>query len=140
MWDARFIELAKHISTWSKDPSKGVGCVMVGKGREILSTGYNGFPRGVEDDCRLNDRFKKYPIIVHAEENAIINATRVGVSLKGSTAYVTWQPCSRCARMLIQVGVEEIVTPACEVVERWKDDFEISEALLREAGVPLRVI
>lgn len=140
MWDTRFVELAKHIASWSKDPSNKVGCVMIGEGREILSTGYNGFPRGVGDDDRLHERAKKYPLIVHAEENAIINAARVGVSLKGSTAYVTWQPCSRCARMLIQIGVKEIVAPACEVPERWKEDFEISEALLQEAGIPLRVI
>ena len=58
-WDLRFIELAKHISLWSKDPSTKVGCVVVGEDREIRSTGFNGFPRGIDDDEeRLNDREK----------------------------------------------------------------------------------
>ena len=102
-WDNRFLELAKHISGWSKDPSTKVGCVVVGEDREIRSTGFNGFPRGINDDAaRLTDRDKKYPLICHAEENAIMHAARIGISLKGSTAYVTWPPCSRCARSLIQ--------------------------------------
>ena len=72
-WDKRFLELAKHISLWSKDPSTKVGCVVVGEDREIRSTGFNGFPRGIEDDDgRLSDRSQKYPLICHAEENAII--------------------------------------------------------------------
>ena len=63
-WDMRFIELAKHISLWSKDPSTKVGCVVVGEDREIRSTGFNGFPRGIDDDeDRLMDREKKYPLI-----------------------------------------------------------------------------
>ena len=82
-WDVRFIELAKHISLWSKDPSTKVGCVVVGEDREIRSTGFNGFPRGIDDDDeRLMDREKKYPLICHAEENAIMHAARIGVSLK----------------------------------------------------------
>ena len=117
-WDARFLDLAKHISDWSKDPSTKVGCVVVGEDREIRSTGFNGFPRGIEDTAaRLNDREKKYPMICHAEENAIMHAARIGISLKSCTAYVTWPPCSRCARSLIQAGVREVVYPAnCETV------------------------
>ena len=74
-WDARFLDLAKHISDWSKDPSTKVGCVVVGEDREVRSTGFNGFPRGIEDTAaRLNDRSQKYPMICHAEENAIMHA------------------------------------------------------------------
>ena len=81
-WDIRFLELAKHISGWSKDPSTKVGCVVVGEDREIRSTGFNGFPRGISDDNeRLTDRNQKYPLICHAEENAIMHAARIGVSL-----------------------------------------------------------
>ena len=80
-WDRRFLELAEHISTWSKDPSTKVGCVVVGEDREIRSTGFNGFPRGIEDDAeRLEDREQKYPLICHAEENAIMHAARTGKS------------------------------------------------------------
>ena len=141
-WDIRFLELAKHISGWSKDPSTKVGCVVVGEDREIRSTGFNGFPRGIsDDDDRLTDREKKYPLICHAEENAIMHAARIGVSLKGSTAYVTWPPCSRCARSLIQAGIKEVVYSTTEEIpERWLDDFNISTGMLEEANVVVRPI
>jgi dCMP deaminase len=141
-WDIRFIGLAQHISTWSKDPSTKVGCVVVGEDREIRSTGFNGFPRGIDDDEeRLMDREKKYPLICHAEENAIMHAARIGVSLKDSTAYVTWPPCSRCARSLIQAGIREIVYPETgKIPDRWIEDFTISDSMLNEAGVAVRSI
>ncbi|MBT60153.1 MAG: hypothetical protein CMA63_01190 [Euryarchaeota archaeon] len=141
-WDVRFLELAKHISEWSKDPSTKVGCVVVGEDREIRSTGFNGFPRGISDDMdRLTDREQKYPLICHAEENAIMHAARIGISLKGSTAFVTWPPCSRCARSLIQAGVKEVVYPAPEnIPERWLDDFTTSNGMLNEAGILVRTV
>ena len=141
-WDMRFIELARHISGWSKDPSTKVGCVVVGEDREIRSTGFNGFPRGIDDDPeRLADREKKYPLICHAEENAIMHAARIGVSLKDSTAYVTWPPCSRCARSLIQAGIREVVYSSSEEIpERWLEDFEISTGMLAEANVLVRSV
>ena len=141
-WDLRFIGLAQHISKWSKDPSTKVGCVVVGEDREIRSTGFNGFPRGIDDDeDRLMDREKKYPLICHAEENAIMHAARIGVSLKDSTAYVTWPPCSRCARSLIQAGIKEIVYPETgKIPDRWIEDFTISDSMLNEAGVAVRSI
>ena len=139
-WDLRFLELATHISSWSKDPSTKVGCVVVGQDREIRSTGFNGFPRGIaDDDDRLTDRSKKYPLICHAEENAIMHAARIGVSLKGCKAYVTWPPCTRCARSLIQAGVVEVIYPAgCEVPDRWVEDFDMSIGMMKEAGVNVR--
>ena len=139
-WDKRFLDLATHISTWSKDPSTKVGCVVVGEDREIRSTGFNGFPRGIEDDEeRLADREQKYPLICHAEENAIMHAARTGISLKGNTAYVTWPPCSRCTRSLIQAGVSEVVYPAdINIPDRWQDDFATASAMMEEAGVKVR--
>ncbi len=139
-WDQRFLNLAEHISGWSKDPSTKVGCVVVGEDREIRSTGFNGFPRGIADDSeRLSDREKKYPLICHAEENAIMHAARIGLSLKGCTAYVTWPPCTRCARSLIQAGVIEVVYPSgSEVPERWMSDFEMSTQMMNEAGLKIR--
>ena len=127
-WDIRFLKLATHISEWSKDPSTKVGCVVVGPDREIRSTGFNGFPRGIQDsDDRLTNRDLKYPLICHAEENAIMHAARIGLALKGCTAYVTWPPCTRCARSLIQAGVSEIVIPSgLEIPDRWRDDFGVS--------------
>ena len=139
-WDRRFLDLATHISAWSKDPSTKVGCVVVGEDREIRSTGFNGFPRGIEDDAeRLADREQKYPLICHAEENAIMHAARTGVSLKGNIAYVTWPPCTRCTRSLIQAGVSEVVYPAdIEIPERWTEDFGIAMGMMQEAGITVR--
>ena len=139
-WDKRFLNLAKHISKWSKDPSTQVGCVVVGPDREIRSTGFNGLPRGIEDnDERLNDREIKYPLICHAEENAIMHAARIGISLKGCTAYVTWPPCTRCARSLIQAGISTITYPEnTEIPERWMADFNLSLNMLKEANIALK--
>ena len=137
-WDQRFLDLAKHLSGWSKDPSTKVGCVVVGEDREIRSTGFNGFPRGISDDNeRLTNREKKYPLICHA----IMHAARIGVSLKGSSAFVTWPPCSRCARSLIQAGIKEVVYPTpVNIPERWLDDFETSNGMLLEAGLVVRTV
>ncbi len=139
-WDQRCIDLALHISNWSKDPSTKVGCVVVGADREIRSTGFNGFPRGIEDSLeRLEDREMKYPLICHAEENAIMHAARIGISLKDCVAYVTWPPCTRCARSLIQAGVVEVVFPKdIEIPERWVEDFDRSLSMMKEAGVLAR--
>lgn len=141
-WDRRFIALARHISGWSKDPSTQVGCVVVGPDREIRSTGFNGFPRGIDDsDERLSDRELKYPFICHAEENAIMHAARIGVSLKDCSAYVTWPPCTRCARSLIQAGVRTVYYPAgLEIPERWRSDFDISTQMFLEAQVEIRTV
>ena len=139
-WDVRFLELAKHISLWSKDPSTQVGCVVVGPDREIRSTGFNGLPRGLEDtEERLNNREIKYPMICHAEENAIMHAARIGISLKDCTVYVTWPPCTRCARSLIQAGVSEVVYPKkSEIPKRWEADFKLSQQMFEESSINSR--
>jgi len=81
-WDRRYIELAQQISTWSKDPSRKIGAVAVGSKGQILSQGYNGFPRGILDlQERYENREVKYKHVVHAEMNVIYNATFSGVSL-----------------------------------------------------------
>jgi dCMP deaminase len=139
-WNERFLNLAIHISQWSKDPSTKVGCVVVGPDHEIRSTGFNGLPRGIEDnDERLNNREIKYPMICHAEENAIMHAARIGISLKECTAYVTWPPCTRCARSLIQAGILTVIYPKnTEIPDRWASDFELSMNMFKEAGIELK--
>jgi len=141
-WDVRFIRLAKHFSTWSKDPSTQVGCVVVGPDREIRATGFNGFPRGVADTTeRLHNRELKYPLICHGEENAILHAARIGVSLKGCSAYVfPWAPCSKCSRMIIQAGISRVVHAATPVPDRWRTDFDLGAGIMREAGIELVVL
>ncbi len=141
-WDERFINLARHIANWSKDPSTQVGCIIVGDDREIRSTGFNGFPRGiVESEERYDNRELKYPLVCHAEENAIMHAARIGVALKGCRAFVTWPPCTRCTRSLIQAGVKEVVYPAgLEIPERWLGDFTVGRQMFDEAKVQVREV
>ena len=87
----------------------------------------------------MNNREIKYPLICHAEENAIMHAARIGMSLKDCTAYVTWPPCTRCARSLIQAGISTIVYPEdIEIPERWMEDFTLSLNMLKEANISLK--
>lgn len=139
-WNDRFMRLAHEVSDWSKDPSTKVGCVIVDAEKRIISVGYNGFPRGVEDhEDRLNDRSIKYLMVQHAEANAITNAASInaGERLRGATAYVTHHPCSNCAGLLIQAGIKKIVTlePDGGFAERFKDSFEASRMMFTETNM-----
>ena len=101
-WDERYLSLAAEVATWSKDPSTQVGAVTVGSKKEVLSQGFNGFPRGIHDtDERYNDRETKYKFVVHAEMNAIYNATYSGASLDGATLmYMGCQSAQNVPRAL----------------------------------------
>jgi dCMP deaminase len=147
-WHERFIDTALLAANWSKDPSTQVGAVLVGPDKEILSVGYNGFPRGVADtDERLNDRPTKYELVVHAEINSIMNAARNGVCTKHSTLYVIaynrktkqlWggAPCIRCAVETIQAGIGAVIVPApTNMPDSWKESCEKGASVLKEAGV-----
>jgi len=137
-WDARFMEVAKLAATWSKDPSKQVGAVIVDSTRRILGTGYNGFPRGVDDAWgRYADREVKLSMVVHAELNAILNAH---ASLEGATIYVTAPPCSECAKAIIQSDIERIVwCGSLHLSERWAKSLEVSMLMLDEAGIDVEI-
>jgi len=138
-WDKRYIELARQVGSWSKDPSTRVGAVAVGDHGQVLSQGYNGFPRGISDSPeRLANRELKYRYIVHAEMNAIYNASLAGVSLNGATMYVHGLPCcSECTKGMIQVGIRRIVLPKQEVPPKWKESFELSRRMCDEAHVEI---
>jgi dCMP deaminase len=107
-WDTRFLDLAKHVASWSKDPSTQCGTVIVRPDRTIASIGFNGLPRGVEDSPeRLLDRDKKLQYIVHAEVNAILTAHE---QLTDYAIYVwPFQPCCQCAAAIIQSGLKEFI-------------------------------
>jgi dCMP deaminase len=141
-WDRRFLGLAEHVAGWSKDPSTKVGCVIVGPDREVRSTGFNGFPRGIADTPeRLNNREIKYKLVVHGEMNAILHAARIGMSLKGCTAYTTLPSCSQCAIAIIQAGIVEAVYPdGLDIPDRWKIDFDLGSEYLNEGGVKIRKV
>ncbi len=137
-WDHRYLKLAYEVAQWSKDPSSKIGAVTVGAKGQVLSQGFNGFPRGLKDDYdRLNDRETKYKYVVHAEMNAIYNATYNGTSLNGATLYVYGLPiCSECAKGVIQVGIKRVVMPASPgMPEKWKDSWLTSMSFFKEAGV-----
>ena len=137
-WDQRYLELAKNISQWSKDPSTKVGAVTVGKQGQILSQGFNGFPRNIDDsDERLNDRPTKLKYVVHAEMNCIYNACLNGVSLKDSNLYVYGLPvCSDCAKGVIQVGVKRVfMCYPTNVIDKWQASFEDTKKMFDEAGI-----
>jgi dCMP deaminase len=136
-WNIRFIELADFISQWSKDPSTKIGCVIADENNRIVSTGYNGFPKGVDDsEERYNNRDIKYPIIVHAEVNAITFAKR---DLTGCKIYISGglPPCVRCSSLIIQSGIKEVYYKDInsEAMERWKEDIKLGAQILKEAGV-----
>lgn len=143
-WDIRFLRLAQEISTWSKDPSSKIGAVIVNDERRILATGYNGFPRGIEDtEQRLNDREQKYPRIIHAELNALMNALYNGVSVKDATLYVYGLPiCSDCTKSVIQSGIKRVVLPHVETSpEKWRTAWtKVSEPMFEEAGVAIQKV
>ena len=136
-WDKRFLDLAEHISEWSKDPSKKIGAVAVGAQRQILAQGYNGFPRGIDDTTdRYDNREEKYKLVVHAEMNVIYNASYNGVSLNGSTLYVHGLPvCSDCAKGIIQVGVKNVIMRKAKAPDVWLESWKTTETMFKESGV-----
>lgn len=144
-WDKRWLEVARVVASWSKDPSSKCGSVAVMDNR-IVAQGYNGFARGFkETDELLNNREVKYERMVHAEANMIYNAVYNGQSLKGSTAYV-YAPlpsCHECAKALIQAGVSRVVSaydPASEAWERWKDRCEMAGRFFAEGRVVYELV
>lgn len=137
-WDERFLALAEHIAQWSHDPSTKVGAVITRPDRTISSVGYNGLPKRVHDtEDRLSHRETKYEMTVHAEANAILHATERPV---GYTIY-TWpfQPCSRCAGLIIQSGLKRVVAPLYEG-DRWTESFALASQMFAEAFVRLDLI
>lgn len=148
-WDTRFLKLAGEVAEWSKDPSTKVGAVIYRPDLTIVSLGFNGFPRGVDDDPALYaDRSIKYERVIHAELNAILTARgELGREYPGITGHrgghsiaTTLFPCSRCAGAIIQAGLSRVVTwklpptPDTERLEKaacWGD----SRAMLRQAKI-----
>jgi len=135
-WDKRFLILAEAVSLWSKDPSTGVGCILVDPRQRVISLGFNGLPRGVEDrPDRLSNREVKLRMTLHAEENAVLFALR---PLEGATCY-TWPlpPCAHCASKLIQAGISRVVAPEppADLTERWGHDLGLAYQAFAEAGV-----
>ena len=134
-WDNKFMHLAAFVAMeFSKDPSTKVGAVICDEDNRVVSIGYNGFPKGIKDDDRLQDREKKYPLIVHAERNAMLFATK---SMNNCTLYTyPFLPCSLCAGMVIQSGIKRVVSYK-STNKRWAKDFQISREMFEESGIML---
>lgn len=162
-WDRRFLELAQLVASWSKDRSHKVGCVIVSEAGNILSTGFNGFPRGCRDSgddvpthvshhspylatvrARIearHERPKKYAWAEHAERNAIYSAARHGIKLEGATIYVPWFPCTDCMRAIIQSGIGRLVCQKPNFQDpRWGESFQQSDEMADEAGLRISYV
>ena len=134
-----FRELAHTVKKKSKDENTQIGAVIVGKDKEIVSTGYNSFPIGIRDDIKeRQQRPENYFWFEHAERNAIYNAARIGVSTKGTTMYLSCGvPCADCARGIINAGIVRIFCERQDVTKgiKWADSAERSWDMFEEAGV-----
>lgn len=138
-WDLRFLRVIKNeVSTWSKDPSTKCGSLIAVDVNDLVSTGYNGYAAGVDDDATLYTREEKYPRIIHAEANAILRAK---CNLKGHTLYVyPLAPCGQCAAMICQVGIIRVVAVVpndTERLQRWEDSNCAAMDQFKKKGVEI---
>lgn len=136
-WDDYFMGLAHLSALRSKDPSTQVGAVIVSKEHKVVGIGYNGFPKGCDDDIFPWEREgefcdTKYPFVVHAELNAILNSNQ---KCKSATIYVSLFPCNECAKAIIQSGIERIVYESDKYADT--DATKASKRMLKAAGVEL---
>lgn len=138
-WDFRFLDMAKLVSTWSRDPSTKCGAVIVRPDKTVASVGFNGFPKGCDDDPAIYaDREQKYSRVVHAEQNALLHA---GESVKGYTMY-TYPPgfgpsCDRCSAHIIQAGISRVIyfKDESDFASRWRQPAEAGLKMYGEASV-----
>lgn len=134
LWDRRFITLAQLVGSWSKDPNTKMGAVIVDDLRRVISVGFNGFPRGIADDNRLQIRDQKLATIIHAEQNALLFASK---DLRGTTLYTSpMPPCSLCMPPIIQAGIIRIVHDGAPKT-KWVDSMAWAYNLAIEAGIEI---
>jgi len=140
-WAKRYLNLAKEISTWSKDPSTQIGAVIIGNKGQIVSQGYNGFPRGIKDsEERYNDREIKYKYTIHAEANAIYNSIHNNADVNGCSLYCYGLPiCSECAKLIIQTGIKEVYVNSF-VKSNWKESCDLAIELFKESGIKYTIV
>lgn len=138
-WKDYFRNIAQQVKLKSKDINTQIGAVVVGENNEIVSTGYNSFPRGIDDKIvERQERPEKYYWFEHAERNALYNAALIGVSTKGCTMYLTCGvPCSDCARGIINSGIKKVVCEETDTTKgpQWVEHSKRSLIMFQEAGV-----
>lgn len=141
-WNKYFMIMAELARTKSKDRSTQVGAVIVGEGHTVLSMGYNGFPRGVDDDVEArHERNLKYLVTEHAERNAVYAAAKNGIKLDGAAIYVSCGgvPCADCCRAIIQAGIICVIVMAREFEGKgpWDESCKVGKEMLIESGVKI---
>jgi dCMP deaminase len=138
-WNQYFLGIAEQVKLKSKDQSTKIGAVIVGKNREILSTGYNSFPRGLDDEkIERQERPEKYFWFEHAERNAIYNAARIGVSVMDSEIYLSCDiPCVDCARAIINSGIKKVhcIKGGGTKSQIWEEGFKRTRIMFEECNV-----
>lgn len=136
----KYLPDAEAAKNRSKDRSTKVGAVVIDDDYNIRISGYNGFPRGIDDNIdSRHERPTKYLWAAHAEENCVAQAARVGVSLKGCTMIVTSLfPCTTCSRLIIQSGIRRILAPRQRENDRWDDNAKVALEMLQEAEVSIQ--
>jgi dCMP deaminase len=141
-WDQRFMVLASFVGAWSKDRSRQVGCIIVAPDNTVRAIGFNGFPRGLNDDDESrHSRPVKYRWTEHAERNAIYAAAKNGIPLTGCRMYLPWFPCVDCARAIIQAGLAELICKMPDLSDpQWGEDFQFSREMLGEASITVRFL
>lgn len=146
-WDEWFIKIMYLVASKSKDPKTKIGAVLV-RDRRIISTGYNGFCQGVNDNVSARwERPTKYSWVSHAERNSVYSAARTGIATLGTTMYTNGTPCTDCAKAVIQAGVAKVIVhrPYEELLygvgvkNKWADHNAITLAMFNEAGVVVEV-
>lgn len=140
--DTSFMKIVYITAARSKDRTK-IGSVIIKNG-SIISSGFNGFPRGVIDQPkRLENRTIKYRLIVHSEENAICNAARLGVSTYGGILYTQTYPCCECAKSIAQSGIMQVVVHQqfgyLSHTKKWENSVKYSKIIFNEANVSVRI-
>lgn len=149
-WHKYYLDMLENVGKLSPDKHSKVSCIFTDGDHIILMTGYNGFPRKViHEDYRL-ERPEKYHWMAHAETNGIANAARKGVALHKSTLYTSAPPCVECTKLIINVGVQEIVMEKVNWESWWKSEsglmrdiafFSIHQRkMLKEVGIPLILV
>lgn len=146
-WNEYFFSLLPAIASKSRDPSTKVGAIIVTTNNEIVSSGFNGFPRGVLDlEERYNVRSTKIEMISHAERNAIYAAARRGIPLDGCRIFVEFWPCNECMKAIIQSGIQQVNLNGNSklfkdeaLFQRWKDSFSYSQIMAKEANIEINI-
>ena len=141
-WDDYFMTMVYLVAMRSKDESTHIGAVIVGTNNEVRATGYNSFPRGIDDTVpERQERPEKYFWFAHGEINAVAQAAMVGIPVGGCKIYTNGMPCTGCAKYLINAGIKEVIVDKAwdaDNAEKWSDEARRSMEMFDESEVKVR--